>query len=170
MKPFQDIIQIVNNYHEIGETIQAAEFLINEYELSHHNFKGFELREAAKPNFILMTTEGVFGEKQIIRIPQNTFEFPLELMLTLLAHEMVHVAQKHTGFIVNDKNEREWQAYYEMIFHKIYTKIPEVSFWHKQSFAKKALEYYNRMGENSELQYVYQKQKIEVEKILLLQQ
>ena len=168
MKPFQDIIQIVNNFHELGQTIQAATFLLNEYELNHPNFSGFELREAAKPDFILMTTEGVFGEKQIIRIPENTFEFPLELMLTLLAHEMVHVGQKQTGFIVKAKNEREWQAYYEMIYHKIYTKIPEVSLLHKQSFAKKALEYYDRMGENSELQYVYQKQKIEVEKLLLL--
>ena len=88
-------------------------------------------------------------------------------MLTLLAHEMVHVGQKQTGFFVKDKNEREWQAYYEMIYHDIYPKIPEVSLWHKQSFAKKALEYYNRMGENSELQYVYQKQKIEVEKLLV---
>jgi hypothetical protein len=168
MKPFQDILQIINNFHELGETIQAAEFLLNEYDLNHDNFKGFELREIAKPDFILMTTEGLFGEKQIIRIPENTFEFPLNLMLTLLSHEMVHVSQKQTGFIVKDKNEREWQAYYEMIYHKIYPKIPEVSLWHKQSFAKKALEYYNRMGENSELQYVYQKQKIEVEKLLLL--
>ncbi len=168
MKPFQDIIQIVNNFHELGQTIQAATFLLNEYELNHPNFSGFELREAAKPDFILMTTEGVFGEKQIIRIPENTFEFPLELMLSLLAHEMVHVGQKQTGIIVKDKNEREWQAYYEMIHHKIYTKIPEVSLLHRQSFAKKALGYYNRMGENSELQYVYQKQKIEVEKLLLL--
>ena len=168
MKLFQEILQIVNNFHELGETVQAAEFLLNEYELNHPNFKGFELREIAKPDFILMTTEGVFGEKQIIRIPENTFEFPINLMLTLLAHEMVHVGQKQTGSIINDKNEREWQAYYEMIYHEIYPKIPEVSIWHKQSFAKKALEYYDRMGENSELQYVYQNQKIEVEKLLLL--
>ncbi len=168
MKPYQDIIQIVNNFHELGETIQAAQFLLNEYELNHSNFEGFELREAAKADFILMTTEGVFGEKQIIRIPENTFEFPLDLMLTLLAHEMVHVGQKLTGFIVKDKNEREWQAYYEMIYHKIYTKIPQLSNFYIKSFAKKALEYYNRMGENSELQYVYQKQKNEIEKLLLL--
>ncbi len=168
MKPFQDIIQVVNNFHELGETIQAAEFLLNEYELNHPNFKGFELREVAKPDFILMTTEGIFGEKQIIRIPENTFQFSLDLMLTLLAHEMVHVGQKQNGFIINDKNEREWQAYYEMIFHKIYTKIPELSNFYIKNFAKKALEYYDRMGENSELQYVYQKQKIEVQKLLLL--
>jgi predicted metal-dependent peptidase len=168
MKPYQDIIQIVNNFHELGETIQAAQFLLNEYDLNHDNFSGFELREIAKADFILMTTEGIFGEKQIIRIPENTFEFPLDLMLTLLAHEMVHVGQKQTGFLVKDKNEREWQAYYEMIFHNIYTNIPKLSNFYVQSFAKKALEYYNLMGENSELQYVYQKQKIEVEKLLLL--
>ncbi len=168
MKIFKEITQIVNNFHALGETIQAAEFLLKEYDLNHSNFKGFELREIAKPDFILMTTEGVFGEKQIIKIPENTFEFPLVLMLNLLAHEIVHVGQKQTGFIVKDKNEREWQAYYEMIFHNIYNKIPELSNFHTKAFAKKAIEYYDRMGENSELQYVYQKQKNEVEKLLLL--
>ena len=119
MKPYPEILQNINSFHELGETVLAAEFLLNEFDLNHDNFKGFELREKANSDFILMTTEGVFGEKQIIRIPENTFEFPLDLMLTLLAHEMVHVGQKETGFFVKDKNEREWQAYYEMIFHKI---------------------------------------------------
>ena len=168
MKPYPEILQNINSFYELGETVLAAEFLLNEYDLNHDNFKGFELREKANSDFILMTTEGVFGEKQIIRIPENTFEFPLDLMLTLLAHEMVHVGQKQNGFFVKDKNEREWQAYYEMIFHKIYTKIPILSNFYIKSFALKALDYYNRMGENSELQYVYQKQKIEVEKLLLL--
>ena len=168
MRHYQDIIQIVKGFHEQGKTILAAEFLINEYGLLHPNFKGFELREAAEPNFILFTTEGNFGEKQIIRIPENTFKYPLDLMLTLLAHEMVHVDQKQAKNFVKDKNEREWQAYYEMLFHKIYPKIPEVDNNQKKYFANKALDYYNRMGENSELQYVYQLQKIEIEKLLNL--
>ena len=168
MKLYPEILQNINSFYELGETVLAAEFLLNEFDLNHDNFKGFELREKANSDFILMTTEGVFGEKQIIRIPENTFEFPLDLMLTLLAHEMVHVGQKQTGFFVKDKNEREWQAYYEMIYHEIYTKIPKLSNFYIKSFAVKALDYYNRMGENSELQYVYQKQKIEVEKLLLL--
>ena len=50
----------------------------------------------------------------------------------------------------------------------IYPKIPEVSLAQKQFFAKKALDYYDRMGENSELQYVYQLQKNKVEKLLYL--
>jgi hypothetical protein len=166
MNTLRDHLQIIQNFHELGETILAAEFLVKEYGLEHSNFKGFELRETAKPNFILMTTEGNLGETQIIRIPENTFEFDLPAMLTLLAHEMVHVGQRQTGFFVPDKNEREWQAYYEMIFHKIYPKIPEVSDYYKKFFATKSLEYYARMGENSELQKKYENQKKEIDLLL----
>lgn len=168
MKSYQEILSTVNDFHNQNQTILAAEFLINEYELYHPNFQGFELRAPAEPNFILFTTEGIFGEKQIIRIPENTFKYPLDLMLTLLAHEMVHVGQKQTGFFVKDKNEREWQAYYEMLFHKVYNKIPDVDIHQKKFFANKALAYYQQMGEGSELQYVYQLQKKAVEKLLLL--
>jgi hypothetical protein len=166
MKPFQDQLQIINNFHELGETIEAAQFLIEEYGLEHSNFKGFELREKAKPEFILMTTEGSLGKPQIIRIPENTFEYSLELMLNLLAHEMVHVGQKSLNNLVEDKNEREWQAYYEMLFHKIYPQIPDATRFHKKFFANKALDYYNRMGENSELQVKYAKQKQDVEDLI----
>jgi hypothetical protein len=167
MKPYQDILQIVNNYHELGETIEAAEFVIEEYGLRHPNLKGFELREKAKPEYILMTTEGTFGQQQIIRIPENAFEFPLELILLLIAHEMVHVRQKAIGSSISDKNEREWQAYYEMLFHKIYPQIPEVSNFQKKFFANKALDYYKRMGEGSALQTQYKAQKQEVDDLLI---
>ncbi len=166
MKSFSNILEIVNNFHELGETILAAEFLVKEYGLENPNLKGFELREAAKPEFVLFTTEGNFGEQQIIKIPENAFEFSLELMLTLLAHEMVHVSQKAAGSVITDKNEREWQAYYEMIFHEIYTNIPEVPNFQKKFFSNKALEYYTRMGENSELQMKYADQKEDIEKLL----
>lgn len=168
MKSFQDHLKIVNNFHELGETIKAAQFLIQEYGLENPNFKGFELREKAKPEFILMTTEGALGEPQIIRIPENTFEYPLELMLNLLAHEMIHVSQKTKENRIEDKNEREWQAYYEMLFHKIFPQIPEVADFHKRFFAKKALEYFNRMGEGSQLQLKYAAQKLEVDYLLLI--
>lgn len=168
MKSFQDHLKIVNNFHELGETIKAAQFLIQEYGLENPNFKGFELREKAKPEFILMTTEGALGEPQIIRIPENTFEYPLELMLNLLAHEMIHVSQKTKEHRIEDKNEREWQAYYEMLFHKIFPQIPEVADFHKRFFAKKALEYFNRMGEGSKLQLKYAAQKLEVDYLLLI--
>lgn len=156
----------IDALHKEGATIAAAHFLLHEYGLENPNFKGFELREKARPDFILMTTEGSFGEPQLIRIPENTFEFPLVLMLNLLAHEMVHVQQKTKENTVTDKNEREWQAYYEMLFHILFPQIPELSPFHKKFFARKALEYYNRMGENSTLQLKYSKQKNEVEQLL----
>ena len=167
MKSYSDQLQIINNFHELGETVLAAQFLLEEYGLEHANFKGFELREIAKPNFILMTTEGVLGEPQIIRIPENTFAFPLELMLNLLAHEMVHVGQKNKENLVADKNEREWQAYYEMLFHKNYPLIPDVSPFHKKIFANKALEYYNRMEKDGALQQKYANEKMEITHLLL---
>jgi len=166
MMPFEEIEFTIKKFHDLEMTIEAAEFLIKNYELEHPNFKGFELREKAEPSFILFTTEGVFGKPQIIRIPENTFEFPLVLNLNLLAHEMLHVKQKDKISIVEDKNEREWQAYYENLFHKEFPLIPELTDFHKKAFANKALEYYNRMGENSELQLKYREQKNEVEQLV----
>ncbi|WP_158730087.1 MULTISPECIES: hypothetical protein [unclassified Flavobacterium] len=167
MKTYQDQLQIVNSFHEMGETIAAAQFLMEEYGLTHPNFKGFELREKAKPEFILMTTEGALGEPQIIRIPENTFEYPLPLMLNLLLHEMIHVAQKTPENTIHDKNEREWQAYYEMLFHEQYPQVPELSHFHKRFFANKAVEYYTRMGEGSPLQIKYGTQKQKADLLLL---
>lgn len=167
MKSFPEHLQIINTFHELGETITAAQFLIEEYGLENPNFKGFELREKAKPEFILMTTEGALGEPQIIRIPENTFEYPLPLMLNLLMHEMIHVSQKTKENLIEDKNEREWQAYYEMLFHEQYPQVPELSHFHKRFFANKALEYYNRMGEGSLLHIKYANQKQKVDLLLL---
>lgn len=168
MKPYSEILLNIQSYHELGETIPAAHFLIETYGINHPNLKGFELREKAKADYILMTTEGTFGQQQIIRIPENTFEFELVLMLNLIAHEMIHVGQKVEGNFVEDRNEREWQAYYEMLFHKTYPQIPDVHKHQQKFFASKALEYYNRMGENSVLQEKYATQKQEVDNLVAL--
>jgi hypothetical protein len=166
MKSYSEILQQVNTYHELGATIDAVNFVVTEYNIKHPNLKGFELREKASADFILMTTEGTFGASQIIRIPENTFEFEFNLMVNLLAHEMVHVGQKELGNCIEDKNEREWQAYYEMLFHKIYPQIPPIKDFHRNFFGNKALEYYNRMGNGSFLQEKYAAQKKEVEDLL----
>lgn len=166
MKPTAEILLKVESFHELGETIDAANYLIDQYKLHHPFLKEFALRERAKPDFILLTTEGKFGEQQVIRIPENCFEFDLVLMLNLLAHEMIHVEQKSHLTLYPDKNEREWQAYYEMIFHKVYPQIPDANSFQKKSFANKGLDYYNRMGENSELQLKYASQKKEVDDFL----
>jgi hypothetical protein len=163
VKPFNEILQTVQTYHELGDTIAAANFVIETYNIKHPNFGRFELREKAAPKFILMTTEGEFGKPQIIRIPENTFEYEFKLILNLIVHEMIHVDQKAEGNLITDKNEREWQAYYEMLFHKTFPQIPSPANEQQLFFANKALDYYKRMGEDSALQEKYAQQKKEVE-------
>lgn len=153
-------------YHNDGKTIEAAEWLLKMFDIQDHNLKGFALREKAEPNYILLTAEGDFGEQQVIRIPENIFQFSLPLVLTLITHEMVHVRQKSRKPYIEDRLEREWQAYYEMLFHKIFPNYLEVSNFHKRFFAKKAYDYYRRMGEGSELQLKYAEQKKEMEDLI----
>lgn len=166
MMSFDAIELTIRTFHKLEMTIEAAEFLINTYDLAHPNLSYFELTETAKPEFIVMVTIGPLGKPQKIQIPENVFEFPLVLILNLLAHEMLHVKQKAPETIIEDKNEREWQAYYEMLFHTHFPLVPEVSDFHKKAFGNKALEYYKRMGENSELQIKYSLQKEKVETLL----
>ena len=163
MKYYSEILQTIQTYHELGETIAAATFVIEAYDIKHPNFGEFQLREKAEAKYILMTTEGTFGLPQVIRIPENTFEFEFTLMLNLIAHEMIHVGQKATGNFVEDRNEREWQAYYEMLFHKTYPQVPDVPKHQQLFFANKALDYYTKMGAGSILQEKYASQKKEVE-------
>lgn len=166
MEAIAEIIQKIETFHELGETVQAADYLIDVYEIRHPNFMEFELREKAKPDYVLMTTEGTFGQRQIIRIPENTFEFELGLMLNLIAHEMIHVGQKEMIGEFPDKNEREWLAYCEMLFHTTYPQVPDVKDHQKKFFANKAFEYYFRMEKDGELQKKYAPQKAEIEALL----
>lgn len=166
MMPFDEIEFTIKKFHELGMTIEAAEFLLKVYKLNHHNFKGFELTEEAKPEFILMVTIGALGKPQKVQIPKNVFQFPLVLILNLLAHEMLHVKQKAPESLIKDKNEREWQAYYEMLFHKEFPLIPIASNYYLKHFASKGMEYYHSMGRNSELQLKYLTQKNEVDELI----
>ncbi len=164
---FEEIKFKVDTFHNNGQTINAFYWLLEHYELKNENLKEITFREIANPEFILLTTEGNFGEEQIIRIPENIFQFPLALIITMIVHELIHVDQKALKPYVLDKNEREWQAYYEMIFHKKYPNIPEISTYHKKFFANKGLEYYNRMEKNSEIQLKYASQKKEMDDFIL---
>ncbi len=163
---FKKIKSRIEVFHREGKTIEAAEWLLKMFDIQDHNLKGFALREKAEPNYILLTAEGDFGEQQVIRVPENIFQFSLPLVLTLITHEMVHVRQKSRKPYVEDRLEREWQAYYEMLFHKIFPNYLEVSNFHKRFFAKKAYDYYRRMGEGSELQAKYANQKKEMEDLI----
>lgn len=167
MISFEDIELTIKTFHKHGLTKEAALWLLKVYGLENSNFAGFEFREIAKPDFILMTAEGEIGGLQIIRIPENTFEFPLVLMLNLLAHEMMHVKQKAPEIAMQDKNEREWQAYYEMLFHKEFPLIPKASAFHQKFFAEKAMVYYNRSEkEANPLRLKYEGQKKEIEELI----
>ncbi len=157
----------VDAYKTHGQILDAAEYLINSFDLNHPNFGGFGFRDENSPNSILLTAEGALGKIQTVKIPRNLFDFDLSLILNLLAHEMLHVRQKAPGDVIEDKNEREWQAYYEMLFHKNFPNIPDAPDFNGKQFAEKALEYYRRMGEGSELQTKYAEEKIEVENLLV---
>ena len=156
----------VGAYREHGQVLDAAEYLVNSFGLSHDNFAGFDFRDELEKNSILLTAEGVLGKRQTVKIPRNFLDFDLSLILNLLAHEMQHVKQKAADSLVEDKNEREWQAYYEMLFHKNFPLIPDAPDFNRKQFAEKALEYYRRMGEDSVLQKKYREEKIEVEHLL----
>lgn len=153
-------------YKSQNQILDAADFLIRNFNLEHDNFAGFDFRPELEKTSILLTAEGELGGKQTVKIPKNLFDFELNLVLNMIAHEMLHVKQKAPETLVEDKNEREWQAYTEMLFHKVFPQIPDAPEFNQKQFAEKALEYYKRMGEGSELQKKYAEEKIKVEQFL----
>ncbi len=162
----ENITDHLEAYKQHGQIIDAANFIISSFGLEHDNFAGFGFRPELEPNKMLLTAEGALGERQMVMIPKNLFDFDLNLVVNMLAHEMLHVRQKAPENLIEDKNEREFQAYYEMLFHKVFPNVPEVSDFHKKFFGQKALEYYRRMGDSSKLQENYKEQKLEVEALI----
>lgn len=156
----------LNAYKENDQILDAANYIVESFGLESENFAGFDFRHELEAKSVLLTTEGALGEMQTVKIPRNLFDFDLPLVLNLLAHEMLHVRQKEVGKIVEDKNEREFQAYYEMLFHRHFPQIPNASPFFQKQFSEKAFEYYRRMGENSQLQAKYKAQKEEIEKLI----
>ena len=156
----------ITAYKEHDQIIDAAKYIISSFELEHENFAGFGFREELSTDSVLLTAEGYLGQPQMAMIPKNLFDFDLHLVLNLLAHEMLHVRQKAPENAIEERNEREFQAYYEMLFHKVFPQIPDASDFYRKSFGNKALEYYRRMGEGSELQIKYAFQKTEVENLI----
>lgn len=156
----------LNAYKENNQILDAVQFLLREYGLEHDNLEDLDFREELETSSLLLTAEGEIGGRQKVMIPKNFLDFDWALVMNMLAHEMLHVRQKSSDSLVEDKNEREFQAYYEMLFHKVFPQIPELSPFYIKQFGEKALEYYRRMGENSELQQKYAEQKFEIEEFL----
>lgn len=149
------------------QTLDAAHFLVRSFGLATHDDWGaFDFRKDENKELIVLTTEGEVGEAQTIMIPRNLFDFDFNLVINLLAHEIVHIKQKTQEPLVFDKNEREFVAHYEMLFHTIFPQVPEMSDFHKDWFGNRALAYYNRMYAGGDLQKKYEKQKSEIESLL----
>lgn len=133
----QNIKNHLQAYLDNHQVVDAAEFLIRNYGLEHSNFAGFAVSEDISDNSILLTAEGNLGEMQRVNIPKNLFHFDFNLVINLLAHEMFHVRQKSAESLVEDKNEREFQAYTEMIYHEVFLKFPMCQSFTKRHSQKK---------------------------------
>lgn len=145
--------------------LSATETMLKKYKILPKNLElALKPTDAAKQ--LVVTTEGDFGKDllQIVRVPENLFEFPMEMVVNMLAHEMLHINQKTGDEPVTDKNEREFQAYYEGVFPEFFIDLPSCPNWLKKQLANQAIRYFNQMGEGSELQtkYAERKQKLEV--------
>ena len=84
----------LNIFKENNQIFEAAHFLIESFGLENENFAGFGFRAELEPNKMLLTTDGQLGEKQMVMIPRNLFDFDLNLVANMVAHEMFHVRQK----------------------------------------------------------------------------
>lgn len=146
----------------------ATEAMLKKYNLFPHNLElALKPNDAAKQ--LVVTTEGDFGKdlKQIVRIPENIYDFPMEMVVNMLAHEMLHIRQKTGDEIVSDKNEREFQAYFEGVFPNHFVDLPESPNWLKKQLATQAIRYFNQMGEGSALQIKYEGQKLQLDDYLM---
>jgi hypothetical protein len=155
-------------YKSQNQILDAAHYLVRSFGLAKEDDWGkFDFRKDENKDLIVLTTEGEVGEPQTIMIPNNLFDFDFNLVMNLLAHEMAHIQQKTQMPLVFDKNEREFVAHYEMLFHTLFPLIPELSDFHKNWFGNRALTYYNRMEPDGELQQKYASQKNNLNDLLL---
>jgi hypothetical protein len=152
-------------YLSQNQMADAVRFVLRTYGLEHPNLRQIIIEPSQKDQ-VLLTARGEVGDPQDVHLPQNLFEVDEALYLNLLAHEMLHVAQKSPQMMVADKNEREWQAYHEMLFHERFLQLPTLSNFYLKFFAEKALVYYQRMPENGALQQQYAQQKATVDELL----
>lgn len=144
-------------------TATALTSLLNNFGISHPNFAGITFREANEKNIVL-TTEGLIGEneKQEIRVPENIFDFPLDFVLHLLAHEFVHIEQRARPNYNSTREEREFEAYYNGVFPSRFGLPPCPNFLRLQ-FCKAIDRYFQQM--NDDLKAIYQTQYNEVKSV-----
>ena len=158
---FKERIAYLNKNHLVFEALYE---ILEKFDLKHPSFTGFGFREELNPKGLLLTAEGTEESGIQIRVPRNILDFDLALIANLLMHEMYHVYQRTGKDQIKVREEREWQAYHEMIFHEKFPHIPNLDNFYVKQFGNKALTYYNRMTDD--LKSKYQQQKENVDKLI----
>lgn len=144
--------------------IEALYEIMDQFDLKHSVFTGFDFRDEINTKGVLLTAEGAEKTGIQIKVPRNILDFDLALVANLLMHEMYHVYQRSGDNQVEVREEREWQAYHEMIFHEKFPSIPVLADFYVKQFGAKAITYYDKMSD--ELKLKYADQKTDVEKVL----
>ena len=154
MVTFDQIKQKIYDLVQSNETETAVFEMLNHFDLNHENLNNIVFREKADKSNVVFTTEGIFGLNypQVIRVPENVFDFPLEHILHMFVHEIIHVNQRSV-LLIEDKNEREIFAYFEGVFQRIFPKLPACPNYLKVQFGKQFLRYYDRMDNDQKVEY-----------------
>lgn len=154
----------IENLKKRNLTLEALQEILLQFDLHHPKFVGFAFRDELNPKGLLLTAEGTEETGITIKVPKNILDFDISLIANLLMHEMYHVYQRTGDNQIITREEREWQAYREMIFHEKFKNIPALDEFYIRQFAEKALTYYDRMSDL--LQAKYAVEKIQIQKIL----
>ncbi len=150
------------NYLKNSKLIIEALFeILNYFELNHSSFTGFVFRDEIDSKGLLLTAEGDEQNGFTIHIPQNILDFDLALVSNLLMHEVIHLYQRSGQNQIKEREEREWQAYTEMIYHTIFPNVPNLTNFYKKQFGEKAISYYNKMSLPLKSKYLIEKTNLE---------
>lgn len=141
--------------------VEALYEILDLFDLKHSDFTGFTFREEINPQGLLLTAEGDETTGITIRVPRNILDFDLILVSNLLMHEIFHVYQRSGKNQIESREEREWQAYNEMLFHDKFPKVPKLANFYVKQFGEKALTYYAKMSDELKNQYKDEKNRLE---------
>lgn len=157
----EDFKNKINNLKNNQLIIQALFEILNYFELNHSSFKRFVFRDEINSKGLLLTAEGDEQNGFTIHVPQNILDFDLVLISNLLMHEVIHLYQRSGENQIKEREEREWQAYTEMIFHKMFPSVPNLTDFYKKQFGEKAISYYNKMSLPLKSKYLVEKDNLE---------
>lgn len=157
----EDFKKNINELKNKKLIFEALDEVLSFFELNHSLFKRFVFREELNPKGLLLTAEGDEQNGFTIHVPQNILDFDLDLISNLLMHEVIHLYQRSGDNKISEREEREWQAYTEMIFHRIFPKVPDLSNFYIKQFGEKAITYYNKMSPALKEKYVIERNSLE---------